>query len=66
MAEMQTTKNMIVYKRQITTDGPDAHAEAVLEFEGLPEVRAAEIREKFNRFFECIEQIVRKETGPAG
>lgn len=65
MAEMQKIKNMIVYRKQITTDEPDAHAEAVLEFEGIPEERTAEIREKFNRFFEDIEQIVKKETSPA-
>lgn len=65
MAEVEKSKNMVVYRKQITTDGPEAYAEAILEFDGLPEKRTAELREKFNSFFKDVEKIVKKETSLA-
>lgn len=65
MAEIEKLKNMVAFRKQITTDGPQAYAEAILKFDGLPEQRTAELREKFNSFFEDVEKIVKKETSLA-
>lgn len=66
MAEIERTKNMVVFKRQIAADEPEAYAEAMLEFDGLSEERTIELREKFNKFYEEVEKIVKKETSLAG
>lgn len=62
MAGIEKSKDMVVFKKQITTDGPEAYAEAILKFDGLPEKWTAELREKFNSFFEDVEKIVKKES----
>ena len=62
---MEKSKNVVTYRKQITTDEPEAYAEAILEFDGLSEERTAELREKFNSFFEYVERIVKKETSLA-
>ena len=37
MAEVERTRNEVIYKREITTDEPNAHAELNLKVDGLPE-----------------------------
>ncbi len=65
MVEIEKLKDIVEFRKQITTDGPEAYAEVILKFEGLPEERTAELREKFNSFFDDIEKIVKKETSLA-
>lgn len=63
MAETRM-RNIVEYKKNITTDDPDAYAEAVLKFEGLTEKRTEELRKIFNKFYAEVETIVHKETSP--
>lgn len=65
VVEIEKLKDIVEFRKQITTDGPEAYAEVILKFEGLPEERTAELREKFNSFFDDIEKIVKKETSLA-
>lgn len=57
-------RNIVEYKKNITTDDPDAYAEAVLKFEGLTEKRTEELRQLFNKFYAEVEAIVYEETRP--
>ena len=63
MAETRT-RNIVEYKKSVTTESPDAYAEAVLKFEGLTEKRTEELRQIFNKFYADVEEIVHKETSP--
>ena len=64
MAEVRT-RNIVEYKKNITTDDPDAYAEAVLKFEGLEEKGTEELRQLFNKFYAEVEAIAHKETSIA-
>lgn len=55
-------RNIVEYKKSITTDEPDAYAEAVLKFEGLTEKRTEELRQLFNKFYAEVDAIVHEET----
>lgn len=59
------TRNIVEYKRSVTTDEPDAFAEVTLKFEGLTEKRTEELRKFFNKFYAEVEAIVHKETSIA-
>ena len=48
MAELEHTRNEVIYKREIITDEPNAHAELILKVEGLPENTLGVLRMKFN------------------
>lgn len=63
MAEARM-RNAVEYKKSVTTDDPDAYAEAVLKFEGLKDERTEELRQLFSKFYAEVEAIVRKETSP--
>ena len=60
MAELEHTRNEVIYKREITTDEPNAHAELILKVEGLPENTLGVLRMKFNSLAEMVEREVRK------
>lgn len=46
MAEVERTRNEVIYKREITTDEPNAHAELILKVDGLPEEALDILRKK--------------------
>ena len=62
MAELVRTRNEVIYKREITTDEPNAHAELILKVEGLPENTLGVLRMKFNSLAEMVEREVRENT----
>ena len=62
MAELECTRNEVIYKREITTDEPNAHAELILKVEGLPENTLGVLRMKFNSLAEMVEREVRENT----
>lgn len=63
MAELEHTRNEVIYKREITTDEPNAHAELILKVEGLPENTLGVLRMKFNSLAEkMVEREVRENT----
>lgn len=57
-------KDIVEYKKSVTTDEPNAYAEVVLKFEGVSEERTDELRQIFNRFYAKVEAIVCEETSP--
>lgn len=62
MAEVERTRNEVIYKREITTDEPNAHAELILKVDGLPEETLDILRKKFNTLAEMVEREVREKT----
>ena len=56
MAELEHTRNEVIYKREIITDEPNAHAELILKVEGLPENTLGVLRMKFNSLAEMVER----------
>lgn len=62
MAEVERTRNEVIYKREITTDEPNAHAELILKVDGLPEETLDILRKKFNSLAEMVEREVREKT----
>lgn len=62
MAEVERTRNEVIYKREITTDEPNAHAELILKVDGLPEETLDILRKKFNALAEMVEREVRKKA----
>jgi hypothetical protein len=62
MAEVERTRNEVIYKREITTDEPNAHAELILKVDGLPEEALDILRKKFNALAEMVEREVREKT----
>jgi len=62
MAEVERTRNEVIYKREITTDEPNAHAELILKVDGLPEETLDILRKKFNELAEMVEREVREKT----
>jgi hypothetical protein len=62
MAEVERTRNEVIYKREITTDEPNAHAELILKVDGLPEETLDILRKKFNALAEMVEREVREKT----
>ena len=62
MAEVERTRNEVIYKREITTDEPNAHAELILKVDGLPEETLDILRKKFNALAERVEREVREKT----
>lgn len=62
MAELERTRNEVIYKREITTDEPNAHAELILKVEGLQESALEILRMKFNSLAEMVEREVRENT----
>lgn len=60
MAELERTRDEVIYKREITTDEPNAHAELILKVEGLPENTLGVLRMKFNSLAEMVEREVRE------
>lgn len=62
MAEVERTRNEVIYKREITTDEPNAHAELILKVDGLPEETLDILRKKFNALAEMVEREVRVKT----
>lgn len=62
MAELERTRNEVIYKREITTDEPNAHAELILKVDGLPEETLDILRKKFNALAEMVEREVREKT----
>lgn len=62
MAELERTRNEVIYKREITTDEPNAHAELILKVDGLPEAALDILRMKFNALAEMVEREVRENT----
>ena len=62
MAEVERTRNEVIYKREITTDEPNAHAELILKVDGLPEETLDILRKKFNALAEMVEREVRENT----
>lgn len=65
MAEIRT-RDIVEYKKSVTTDDSDAYAEVVLKFEKLTEKSTEKLRKMFNRFYEEVEAIVNEETSPHG
>lgn len=61
-AEVERTRNEVIYKREITTDEPNAHAELILKVDGLPEEALDILRKKFNALAEMVEREVREKT----
>lgn len=64
MAEYERTRNEAIYKREITTDEPNAHAEMIMKIEGVPDEKVEELRKKFIALCKEVEAVVRKETSP--
>lgn len=62
MAEVERTRNEVIYKREITTDEPNAHAELILKVDGLQEETLDILRKKFNELAEMVEKEVREKT----
>lgn len=62
MAEVERTRNEVIYKREITTDEPNAHAELILKVDGLPEETLDILRKKFNALAEMVEREAREKT----
>lgn len=62
MGEVERTRNEVIYKREITTDEPNAHAELILKVDGLPEEALDILRKKFNALAEMVEREVREKT----
>lgn len=65
MAEEVRKNDIVTYRKEITTDEPNAYAEVVLKFEGLQESRLAELRDLFNKFFAEVEGMVLEDTSIA-
>lgn len=63
MAETKM-RNIVEFKKSVTTNDPDAYAEAVLKFEGLRDEKTEELQRIFNKFYAEVEAIVYKETSP--
>ena len=55
-------RSEVIYKKEITTDEPNTHAEVILKAEGLSEEANAELRKHFLTLCEEVEKAVQKET----
>lgn len=64
VAECERRCSEVIYRKSITTDEPDTHAEATLKIEGLTEEATAELRKHFLKLCEEVEAAVQKETSP--
>lgn len=50
MPEEMRKRDTVQYKKQITTDNPNAYAEVMMQFEGITEDANAKMRGMFNEF----------------
>lgn len=62
MAESERVRNEVIYKKEITTDEPNAHAELIMKIEGVSDEKTEGLRKKFLALYEDMEEVVRKET----
>lgn len=55
-------RNIVEYRKSITTDELDTYAELVMKIENLPDEKVEKLRKQFLDLYEEMEEAVRKET----